>query len=964
MVPRPQDRISDLYHRALERPPAERPAFLLDACSGDDALREEVESLLRVEGGSEGFLERPALDAVAVGLPAAGPSMVNRQLGPYTIVAPLGGGGMGEVYRARDSKLGRDVAVKILPPHLTTDPERRARFAREARLLATINHPHIGAIYGVEESDGVVALVLEMVEGPTLADRLARGPLPVPEAVGIARQIAEALEAAHEKGIVHRDLKPSNIVLQGSADPRSAARRVKVLDFGLAKTLAVVDGNLIERQPDSLDGTAEGRILGTPAYMSPEQARGQAVDHRTDIWAFGCVLFETLTGRRPFEGDTITDTFARILEHEPDWSSVPVQVPEPIRTLLERCLRKDLRRRLHDIADARIELEDLSPASAPGASPGGHRVAPRRNRKRIAWLAAAGLAAVLAWTALFQLRDDQSPLAEPLTFAIDLPPSGRFAAFSVSPDGRHVVLNVFSDGVSRLWVRSLASREVRTLPGTEGAMSPFWRPDSTAIGFFADGLLKTVQLNGAAPVVVCEAPAVPFPGGAWSDTGVIVFAMPDSSLWQVSAGQVGGTPRQLTRLGDGEGAHRYPRFLPGGQHFLYLVQRQAHSEVRIGSLTSAETVSLGSFESHAAYAGGHLFFVRGGNLMAQPFDAAARQLKGDPVLINSETGIFSPPQLGQFSVSDNTLAYRREPEPAWRLTWVDREGQVVSTLGDPGRYSNLDLSPDGQRVAVSREEVRPGANNHVDIWIVDLKRNHWSRLTDDPGVETDPAWSRDGTRVAFNANRGFRPSMVFGLFVRPSDGTGADVLVAAPDGAGLITAPDWSPDGIIVYTKRGGPTGADLWTVSPTGEAVPRVFLQTHYDEVGGVFSPDGRWIAYHSNASGRNEVYVRPFPAREGVFPISRDGGVSPRWRGDGREMFFVAPDGTIMAADIDVTTTLAAGGPRPLFPTQLRPGTFHRGYAVSHDGRRFLVPQFGPPLPVVVVANWPAVLHRAEQR
>jgi serine/threonine protein kinase len=521
--PKPQrDRISDLYHQALECPPDTRSEFLKKACDGDQALREEVESLLRYEVASARFLETSAgLGAGELARMSGNSQMIGRRLGPYTIVAPLGAGGMGEVYRAHDSNLGRDVALKILPSHFTADPERRGRFAREARLLATLNHPHVGAIYGLEEADGVTALVLELVEGPTLADRLANGPLPFADALAIARQIAEALNTAHEKGIVHRDLKPANIVMQGGTKtgPLSSDARAKVLDFGLAKTMVPgLDGDLAQLPAGSFDGTAEGRILGTPAYMSPEQARGRAVDKRTDIWSFGCILYEMLSGRRAFDGETISDTFVSILEHEPDWTALPAATPASIRTLLDRCLRKDPGTRLHDIADALIELEDsnkpvASTSSATDAAPGTlHRV-----RGRLGWIVAALVALAMSGTMLLNRRTVPPAKPELVEFPI-LPPEGlsftrRAVEFAVSPDGRPVAFVATSKAESSLWVRSFAAADPWPLPGTEGARNPFWSPDSQSIGFFAGNQVKTVQASGRSQVVsVPWSGSFPWPG--------------------------------------------------------------------------------------------------------------------------------------------------------------------------------------------------------------------------------------------------------------------------------------------------------------------------------------------------------------------------------------------------------------------------------------------------------------------
>ena len=771
-----RDRITALYHAALERAPAERPAFLDDVCAGDPVLRREVDSLLRVGSDAGSFLEAPA--AVVAGPSAAG--MVGRQLGPYRILGALGAGGMGEVYRARDSKLGRDVAIKLLPPHFTADPERRARFAREARLLATLNNPHIGAIYGLEDVAGESALVLELVEGPTLAARLARGPLPISDAVTVARQIAEALDAAHDKGIVHRDLKPANIVLQsasGASGVPSGDPRAKVLDFGLAKTMAV--GLDADRAPDpsgSLSGTADGRILGTPAYMSPEQARGQAVDKRTDIWAFGCVLFEMLSGQRAFDGETGTDTLAAVLQREPDWRVLPRNTPTSIRTLLERCLQKDPRKRLHDIADARIELDDVDRL---GGSVNLPAAAPRRRLvERLGWVVAVVLGVAVSTMAVLYLRGEKANADDPVEFSIAPVEHSHFTGtapeFAISPDGRHLAFAATLQGVSTLWVRSLATLALHSIPGTEGAQNPFWSPDSGSLGFFASGQLKTVQVSGGSPIALCEALFVDAaaPSGTWNRSGVIVFSRARAPLQRV--GQNGGTPTPVTTLAKNDTAHRWPAFLPDGQHFLYLAQDLTGGELRIGSLTSDDTVSLGPSDSHGVYAAGHLFFVRGESLVAQPFDADARRPNGAPLRLAAQTAVDRPFQRGMFSVSETgRLAYRQTARTPSVLTWLDRQEKPLGTAGDPGVFFNLDLSPDERWVAVSRlKDV--GARTQVDIWLMDLARaGSGSRLTDDPAWDFDPAWSPDGKYVAYNSSSDL--SNVHSLFVRPSDGSGSGI---------------------------------------------------------------------------------------------------------------------------------------------------------------------------------------------
>jgi eukaryotic-like serine/threonine-protein kinase len=954
MAPDPRRLISDLYHQASSLPPEARDAFLRQVCNGDDELRAEVESLLGYDAGATAFLERGAA-AVRPALALT----VGRHLGPYHILAPLGAGGMGEVHRARDTKLGREVALKILPLHLTADPERRARFVREARVLATLNHPHIGAIYGLEEADGVTALVLELVQGETLAERLTRGPLRGPHALAIARQIAEALDAAHQNGIVHRDLKPANIVLHGDGASSSGDVRVKVLDFGLAKSVAIGrDEDSLVPPGTSLSGTQDGRILGTPAYMSPEQARGQPVDKRTDIWAFGCVLFEMLSGKRPFDGATVSDTLACILEHEPDWAMLPAATPGAVRTLLRRCLEKEPARRLRDIGDVGIELDDLTRRDT-GDAPGDPATAPPLRRERLAWAVAAALAVALSVIALLSPRSLPAPGADLVQFDITLAAESRFPEtspeFAVSPDGRHVAFAATSQGPSMLWLRSLDTSTSRTIPGTEGGRGPFWKPDSRALGFFAHGQLWTVDLSGGSPVKVSPwVPSAAQPSGTWNGSDVILFTQ-RNVLQRVSAR--GGGPVPATTLGDADLAHRWPSFLPDGDRFLFLAQGDTDN-LRVGSLTSDRTVSLGPFESHAAYVDGRLLFVRGGNLMAQPFDADTLRLTGDPVPLGALAAVDPPWQRGMFSVSaTGRLAYIGTARTPSELTWLDRQGRPLGTVGPPGVYFNLDLSPDEQRVAVSQLTHPRGAGARLDIWLIEAEGGSAQPLTTDHAWHFDPAWSPAGTQIAFNSNRPRPGRSPFSLFMRASDASGQDELLV--DAGASITAPDWSRDGpFIVYTQTGGPaTGFDLWTLSMTGEREPAVFLQTPYNEGGGVFSPDGRWIAYHSDVSGRQEVYVRPFPAREGHgILVSREGGRTPRWRGDGEEIFFLSLEGTMMAAAFDPARQQPAV-PHPLFPTHLV--THNRPYAVTKDGLRFLVPRPLPAAPITVVLNWPVMLR-----
>ena len=657
-----------------------------EAAGGDEALRQEVASLLRFETVSEKFLERPAVTLAAIPAADSSVQMIGRTLGPYTLTAPLGVGGMGEVYRARDSKLGRDVAIKILPPHFTDDPERRARFGREARVLATLNHPHIGAIYGLEESDGVTGLILELVEGKTLAERLERGPLPVADALLAARQIAEALAAAHEKGIVHRDLKPANIVLQGGSAIAAGGLRAKVLDFGLAKSLASGSPEATTPPADSFDGSAEGRILGTPAYMSPEQARGLAVDRRTDIWAFGCVLFEMLTGRRAFTGDTLSDTLAGVLEHEPDWSALPAAVPASIRRLLIRCLRKDLHRRLHDVSDALLELEDEALVPADLAAKG----APEGRTWRSALVSGYSFLALVVVLAVAIMTWLPRPSVEtpPLIVSALVPPPGvrfdfiedyQFGPPAISPDGQHVTYSAARvNGQPGLFLRSLSSAQTRELSGTESGLYPFWSPDSRFIAFFANGALKKIALaDGRVDQITTG--IVNGRGGSWSKDDVILFT-PDyfAQIKRVSAR--GGEVTDATVLDHtrGERTNRFPWFLPDGKHFLYTAQRPIgfynRSTVRLGSLDSLTSQILFDADSNVMYANGFLLYIRENTstLVAEAFDLEKLQGTGQPLTVAERVGTVRLTSCGVFTVSSNgRLVYQTGPN-ALPLTWVDR----------------------------------------------------------------------------------------------------------------------------------------------------------------------------------------------------------------------------------------------------------------------------------------------------
>ncbi|MEP6917603.1 MAG: protein kinase, partial [Acidobacteriota bacterium] len=950
MTPERWQQVERLYFEALAADSSGRAAWLDEACAGDDVLRREVMTLLEQEESQQHFLSQPALDvaarAAAQHVSALGPGS---QIGAYRILAALGAGGMGEVYRARDTQLGRDVAIKILPALWLADPGRRARFEREARLLASLNHPHIGAIYGLEEDNGVRALVLELVEGSTLealiSGHTAPGstsraaetrskresphpkPLPVIQAIDIAGQIADALDAAHEKGIVHRDLKPANVVVTPDGT-------VKVLDFGLAK--ASGEGSDPDLPTVTSDHTGIGVVLGTAAYMSPEQARGQPVDKRTDIWAFGCVLYEMLTGRRAFEGESRSDILAAVLDREPDWTRVPETSPSRLRRLIERCLQKDLRWRLRDIADARFDLRIDAPDGA-GATAGTSIAAPAplaAPRSRRAWVwSAAGIVAAASIGAIgvATWRPWAAHTLSTIEFSIPPPALGTLgnggARFAVSPDGERVVFMVTGPSGTQLWIRRLGDLTSRPLTGAEGGTMPFWSPDGRSIGFFAGSALKIVAVDGGIPVKLSD--TGPDAGATCNRNNLILGGQINGPLLRVSGA---GSAAPLTKLESGETSHRWPWFLPDGEHFLYLAMGAGAPQLRVGSLTSTEVTSLGPFESNAEFANGHLLFVRGGNLTAQPFNADTRRLEGEAFPIAQDVPLFFT-GYAAFSVSPSgVLAYGNWWPPS-SLVWRDRAGNRTGTVGEPGDYVNIDLSRDGAMVAAS---ARSGSPANFDIYL--MKANAPGptiRMTTGESMEFDPAFSPDGRQLVFNSNRS---SVSFRLFATNLSG-GADRERLWPEAGSSVSGPTWSPDGRYLAYSQSAEALSDVWILPSNGRETRRRFLATPHNEGEPAFSPDGHWLAFQSDASGTREIYVRPFPAGEQQFgPISRGGGWSVRWRGDGSELYFLTLDGTLMAVDVNETATdFHASAPHALFPAGLMPIGNGHVYAAARDGQHF---------------------------
>jgi eukaryotic-like serine/threonine-protein kinase len=962
MTPEHWEQVALLHRAALQRQEGRRAAFLRDACAGDEDLQREVESLLAYEGKAESFMEVPALEVLAKQLVEKQDlGMVQRsgtKLGPYEILAPLGAGGMGEVYRGRDGKLNRDVALKILPAMFTNDAERMARFRREAQVLASLNHPHIGSIYGLEDWDNLRVLVLELVEGPTLADRITGGAIPQEEALAIAWQIAEAMAYAHEKGVTHRDLKPANIKINPEGN-------VKVLDFGLAKVLQEPKNLNPDPSQTPTYGnptTLEGMILGTAAYMSPEQAKGKPVDKRADIWAFGVVLFELLTGQHLFQRETASDTLAAVLKEEPDWNRIPVKV----QPLLRHCLEKDPKRRLRDIGDMHLLLDTAS-------------VPVQTRRPWLAW--GAMMVILLAFAAFSFTHFRERPLVSALVQFQILPSRSMLqSTFAISPDGHHLAYSATdSAGILRLWIRDLDSLEIRVLSNSYpavvkphgGAPPFFWSPDSRSIGFQSASKLVRIEISGGPAQTLCDVQATVV-GGSWNREGVIVFSDTGKGLMQVSA--AGGIALPLTALDRSrkETVHVLPSFLADGRHFLY--ERASsipeNSGVYVGSLdtkpekqdsrrllaTTSGPVFVPSSDSDS----GEVLFLRQGTLMAQPFDVHRLEPSGVAVPVAEQVGSYL--DYGLFSASDNgVLVYRTGAGQDFQLTWLNQQGRVLGTVAEPGRYNSMSLSPDGRRVAVSRTNAENTPN--WDIWLLDVGRNTSTRLTYDQVRATFPVWSADGSGVIFDTEyAGVRT-----LYLKLASGAGDErLLLKSTTGEKFATS--CSRDGrFLLYTVEDPETKSDLWVLPLQGDHQPIPFLRTEFSESSGQFSPDGHWVAYTSDESGRNEIYVRDFSSgaaqrswdAAGKWLISKSGGTSPRWSGDGKELFYVASDQKLMSVHISSEPVFQARAPVPLF--QLPPG-FIAG-DVTADGKRFLV---GVPVgqsasvPFTVVLNWQTALKQ----
>jgi len=880
----------------------------------------------------------------------------------FHVTEKLGEGGMGEVYRASDSRLGREVAIKVLSDVFARDGERLLRFEREARVLAALNHPNIAAIYGHEEHDGKQLLVLELAEGDDLTVRISHGPMPLEEALPIALQIAEAIEAAHEKGVVHRDLKPANVKV-------TADGRVKVLDFGLAKAVELIGGSSasgpsITHSP-TLGANREdaGVLIGTASYMSPEQARGKSADRRADIWSFGVLLFEMLSSQRLFRGESISETLGAVLHVDPDWTKLPSTTPPALRRL---------KRRLPDIGSARLELQELIAGDTEDALLIATSAAPRRGA--LARLAPWALAAALAVTAgLLALRDRGSALRPPRVTRVSVALPAAAAAFQleptlpappvVSPDGTKLVFGaVEAAGRWRLWVRRLDSPEASVLPGTEDAVSPFWSPDSRSIGFFADFKLKVMEVGGGPPFSICDAPDGK--GGTWSSAGVIVFAPTfDGPLSRIPAG--GGEPVAVTKLDGkrGETSHRHPRFLPDGRHFLY-VARMPNAGVEgnaivLASLAGGEEKLLLRSPAQAEYASGHILYVKERTLMARPFDAKRSAFTGDGFPIAEKVLVLSVTSgIAAFSSSNDVLAMLTgSGESAVKLQWIDRDGTARGTLGDPADYVGPRLSPDGSRMASIIRDPTYGQ----DLWIFDVARGAGTRFTFDPAIESSPAFSPDGKTLYYASNkRGHQD-----LYSRPLDGASDEVLLYESK---LDKYPGFaSPDGkALVYTEDSPQTKADIWILPLVGDRTPRPFLKTAFTEYPAAFSPDGKWLVYGSDESGKMHLYVTSFPRPGRKWQVSVEEGLFASWSADGKEILYHGSSAQLIAVPVrEKDGGLELGAARPLFKLPAPPSFSPYNsveWTAAPDHGRFLVRVRGatPRALVDLVLNWPSGLER----
>jgi eukaryotic-like serine/threonine-protein kinase len=866
------------------------------------------------------------------------------KLGSYEVLGALGAGGMGEVYRARDTRLNRDVALKVLPEAFARDAERLARFRREAQVLASLNHPNIAAIYGFEDSGATHALAMELVEGPTLAERIKGGAIPLEEALPMAKQICEALEYAHEHGIIHRDLKPANIKI-------SANDAVKILDFGLAKAL--------EGDPASLDisssptitrmATQAGIILGTAAYMSPEQAKGKSVDRRTDIWAFGCVLYEMLTGKMAFSGETVTDTLAAVIRAEPDWTAMPKDTPVHVRVLLQRCLQKDAKQRLRDIGDARIALEEvLSGAAKEQVAPAGASRPVRRQL--LPWAVAALCALVAAGLAYLYFGERAGSVTGDATLQVSLPDGVSIVtrdapSVALSPDGREIVFMGAKGSAVQLYVRPLNDPEAKPIAGTENGASPFFSPDGKWIGFFADGKLKKVSIEGGTAQVLADASNQR--GGCWATDGTIIFS-PDYTTGLMRVPDSGGQPEPLAipDAKKGERTYRWPEVLTNGRGMIFTIGMEDSAasyddaEIAVYSFATKKTRVLMHGDMAVYSPSGHLLYYRAGALFAAPFSESRMEITGNAVQLPQHASDDPTSGATYIAVAANgVMAYVSggSATSTRTIAITDRKGEPHVLPLPPRGYAIPRFSPDGKRLAMIVSDVTNFASNgRGDVWIYDFASGSMSRLTFD-GTDDYDAWSPDGSKIYFDSSRGTGG----GLYAKRADGTGGEQAILPNEGRAYFNPDSVSPDGkFIVLTQPGGILG-DLWIAGLGEKPEPRVLKA---NAAGAEFLADGKYVAYSSQQSGVYQVFVDTFPIGGGEWQVSLDKGAYPRWSKGGRELvYYESGQNVMMGVDVGLKPTFHAGPPHALFklsaeefsPLQTNPSV---NFDVSADGERFV--------------------------
>jgi serine/threonine protein kinase/Tol biopolymer transport system component len=878
--------------------------------------------------------------------------MIGTSLGHYRIVEKIGEGGMGVVYRARDESLDRDVAIKVLQGAMAGDPSRLERFNREAKTISQLSHPHICTLHDVGQEGDVRFLVMEYLEGESLADRLQKGKIPFDEALQFSIEIADALGAAHRRGVVHRDLKPGNVMLT-----RDGAM---LLDFGLAKLQtpsAVAAGSVLTTEDKPL--TAEGTLLGTFQYMAPEQIEGKEADARADIFAFGAVLYEMLTGRRAFSGDSSASLIGAIMhEHPQPVSDLLPMTPPGLDRVVQTCLAKKRDGRWQAAHDLMLELKWI----AKGGSAAGLPPAVAARRKARFWLgwvvsALASGAAVLFAVGYVSRAPRPTP---PTSFHVQVPTDPVFVGSPrISPDGRIVAfLATGADGQTQIWLRRLESLDARPLPGTESSRSwetrPIWSPDSEQIAFFADGKLKKIAVDGGLPVTICEASGI---NGTWASSGEILYdGYMGDPIHRVSAS--GGIPETVVTVDTGEEQNwvLQPEFLPDGRRFLYLARNlRGKTKLILATLGSDETAELVDVDSKVQYAEpGYLLYVRSTTLVAQPFDARSGEITGEPQPIGDQM-TFTDFGAADFSAShDGTLVYRAGVAGVRQLTWFDRSGRALGTVGEPAAYRDIMISPDGDKVAASILDYQSG---NFDLWVLELKRAVASRLTFDPGTDVFPVWSPDGSRIVFSSDR----RGPFGLYVKDASGSGeAEELLF--DERGLYGSAWFGEGKFLAYCRPDAETGPDIWTLpmDPPGDPFPLV--NSDFEELRPRFSPDGRWFAYHSAESGRFEVYVQPFPDARSRWQISTAGGSNSLWSADGNEIFYADGAGRLVSVQVQTGDTFTSGPPVVLFDAGISPTNPYREYAASPDGQRILLitPMEGESRHLIVVQNWPILLEK----